>query len=285
MIAIYSLFPKLFQGESLEGLADILHETGIGSVDLLIRDGFWVTPEGLRQEAPDYVRFMQRQRIDVPFATTSYTPEMLLNDPSPLELMADLGIHSFRMGYFQYDASVSLHSQLSEARAQMEKLAELCSKHRVKAIYQVHHGRNQFIQHSMSALEIVRDLPPEHVGIMLDPGNQFYEGRESCGKAAALLGRYLAAIGVKDVAVSQDASKRHLPNKGWSTVWAPCQEGLINWHEVGESLRTLDDPIVVNLQMHYQLPDRRMQLVTLREEWAYIVNVFGKETVDRHERA
>ncbi|CAG7651739.1 hypothetical protein PAESOLCIP111_06379 [Paenibacillus solanacearum] len=275
MQAIYSLFPKLFQGESLEMLADRLHETGIGSVDLLIRDGYWVTPPGLRQEAPNYVRYMQQQRIEVPFATTSYMPEMLLNDPGPLEVMADLGIRSFRLGYFQYDASVPLNSQLKDARVQMEKLAELCSKHRVKAIYQVHHGRTHLIQHSMSALSIVHDLPPEHVGIMLDPGNQFHDGRENSGKAVALLGRYLAAIGVKDVAVIQDTSKRHLPNKGWSTVWAPCQEGLINWHEISESLQVSDDPVIVNLQMHVHLPDRRMLLDTLREEWAYVVNVFG----------
>lgn len=275
MQAAYSLFPKLFQGESLEGLADRLHETGIGSVDLLIRDGYWVTPSGFRQEALDYVRYMGQQRIEVAFATTSYTPEMLLKDSGPLEVMADLGIRSFRMGYLQYDASIPLDSQLTNARVQMEKLAELCSKHRMKAIYQVHHGRTQLIQHSMSALTIVRDLPPEHVGIMLDPGNQFHDGRENIGKAAALLGPYLAAIGVKDVAVIQDKSNRHLPNKGWSTVWAPCQEGLIDWHEISESLQVSDDPVIVNLQMHYHLPDRRMLLDTLREEWAYVVNVFG----------
>ncbi|WP_176706159.1 sugar phosphate isomerase/epimerase family protein [Paenibacillus hemerocallicola] len=276
MQAIHSLFPKLFQGESLEGLADSLHETGIGSVDLLIRDGYWVTPSGLGKEAPDYVQYMQQRRIEVPFATTSYTPEMLLKDPGPLEVMADLGIRSFRMGYLQYDASVPLDSQLTDARVRMEKLAELCSKHRMKAIYQVHHGRSQLIQHSMSALTIVRDLPPEHVGIMLDPGNQYHDGRENSGKAVALLGRYLAAIGVKDVAVMQDASKRHLPNKGWSTVWAPCQEGLIDWHEISESMQVLDSPVIVNLQMHYHLPDRRVLLDTLREEWAYVVNAFGK---------
>lgn len=276
MKAAFSFFPKMFQSESLESLADILQETGIDGVDLLIRDGYWVVPANMRRNAAAYVRYMRSRGIEVRFATTSYTPKMLEEDAEPLKVMADLGIGSFRIAYFPYDASVDYNSQLEEWRRQVARLGELCSKHRLKALYQVHHSRGQFIHHSMSALSLVRDVPPEHVGIMLDPGNQFHEGRESCAKARAVLGHYLAAIGVKDVRVSRDESKRHLPGKGWTTEWAPCQDGLIDWHEISGSLRGLDNPLLVNLQMHYDDPDRRRLLATLREEWSYINRLFGE---------
>ncbi|MDF2721123.1 MAG: xylose isomerase [Paenibacillus sp.] len=270
----YSLFPKMFQGESAESLAAILHETEIGCVDLLIRDGFWVSPAKLKEEAPAFVRYMRQQGIQVNFATTSYMPDALLNDPTPLAVMSELGIEGFRIGYFPYDPSVSIRRQLADWHAKMSKLSELCARYKVKAIYQVHHSRTQLIQHSFTALSIVEDLPPEYVGIMLDPGNQFHEGREHYGKAAALLGRYLAAVGVKDIAVRQDSANRDKPNKGWVTEWAPCQDGLINWHEISDNLSALTDPIVINLQMHYDHPDRRKLLDTLKIEWAYIESVF-----------
>lgn len=276
MKTVYSLFPKLFQHDSPDGLADVLHETGIDNVDLLIRDGYWVTPANLDREAADFVRLMRRKRIGVTFATTSYTPDMLLADPSPLAVLADLGISGFRMGYFSYKASVGIDIQLAEARARMERLAELCRTYRLKAVYQVHHGSGQLVQHSLAALSIVQGLPAEHVGIMLDPGNQFHEGREHYGKAAAVLGDYLAAFGVKDVAPRREADKGHLPGKGWATDWAPCHEGLINWREIGAGLGEADRELVINFQPFYHPHDRMLRVAALKEEAAYIRDAFSR---------
>ncbi|MDF2721642.1 MAG: xylose isomerase [Paenibacillus sp.] len=280
MKAIYSLFPKLFPDLSAASLADLLQETGFDHVDLLIRDGYWVTEAGLKQQAADFVRLMQNRGVGVVLATTSYTPDALLANPTPVEVMSDLGIGAFRMGYFRYDAKLGFEEQIASARAQMEKLAELCVKHRVKAIYQVHHSYNQLIQHSVSALSIVQGLPAEAVGIMLDPGNQFHEGREHYGKAIEVLGGYLAAVGVKDAAMSRsdDPAKRAQPNKGWTTKWVPCQDGANNWADIGAGLNKLEAtrPVIVNFQPFYDEHDRPSLVASLKAERAYIEAAFGK---------
>lgn len=283
MKAVYSLFPKLLQDVPLEALPGLLTEAGADCVDLIVRDGYWVTPSGLERESSRFVGFMRERGIGVELATTSYTPEMLLRDPDPLRILSSLGVNALRIGYFPYKPSIELSRQLSEARSQMEKLAELCSTFGMKAIYQVHHGFSQLIQHSQSALDIVSGLPAEHVGIMLDPGNQFHEGREHYGRAFTLLGNYLAAVGVKDVAPRQDPAGRSLPGKGWSASWAPCQEGLMNWYDIGKSLRTLDQPVVVNVQPFYHPSNRSLHLASLRDELTYIREAFGKEPP--HEQA
>ncbi|TMV49583.1 TIM barrel protein [Paenibacillus mesophilus] len=281
---VYSLFPKMLGQVSVERLAGILQETGYDCVDLVVRDGFWVTPGGIKQEAASFVRSMQRSGIRVEFATTAFTPETLTADSSPLDILADLGVTGFRMGYFSYTDSIGLAVQLDKARGQMEKMAELCSARGMKAVYQVHHGYSQLIQHSFSALAVVKGLPPEHVGIMLDPGNQYHEGREHFGKAVSTLGEYWAGIGVKDVVMKLDPNNKHSPGKGWSAAWSPCHEGVINWHEIGKSVRQYHRPILFNVQPFYYPQDLALHTAAMKEELAYIHSAFG-EANGSHEQA
>lgn len=276
MDVTYSLFPKMLSRLSADDLADLARDIGFDGVDLVVRDGFWVTPGGLAREAADFVAAMRRRGVRVEFATTSYTPHMLLEDSAPLHIMADLGITAFRMGYFSYHPAAGIREQLEAARAQMEKLAELCAAARIKAVYQVHHGYAQLVQHSLAALAIVQGLPAEHVGVMLDPGNQFHEGREHLGKAIRHLGAYFAGIGVKDVLPRLDPDKRHLPGKGWSAIWTPCHEGVTNWHEIGGWLRELNRPVLVNVQPFYYADDPKRHADALKQEFAYIRQAFGE---------
>lgn len=132
---------------------------------------------------------MEREGIQVQFATTSYSPDMTERDPRPLEVLAELGIRSFRMTYFQYDDKTDLLVQFAQVRRQMEIMADQCPKRGIKAVYQVHHGYNQLIQNSSAALAILQGLPSKYVGVMLDPGNQFHEGKEHNGRAVSIRSR------------------------------------------------------------------------------------------------
>ena len=276
MKPMYSLFPKLFRELSPEALAGIALEAGFDGVDLVVREGF-VAPERLREEGGEFARSMRQNGLRVEFAVTPYTPDQLMKDPSPLNTLAELGVKGFRMGYFPYDDAEGLSAQLEKARFQMAGLAELCSRFGLKAVYQVHHGYHQLIQHSFAALFLVEGLPAEHAGIMLDPGNQFREGREDFRRAVQVLGKYLAGIGVKDVAPRQDATRLHSPAKGWSEAWATCQEGITNWEELGTVLQRLEQPVVVNLQPFYEPDDHAKRQALLKEELAYIKRAFERK--------
>lgn len=273
MKPMYSLFPKLFRGLPAEALAGVAQEAGFDGVDLVVREGF-IAPERLREEGGEFVRSMRQSGLRVEFAVTPYTPDQLMKDPAPLNTLAELGVKGFRMGYFPYDDTEGLFSQLEKARFRMAGLAELCSRLGLKAVYQVHHGYHQLIQHSFAALYLVEGLPPEHAGIMLDPGNQFHEGREDFRRAVRVLGRYLAGIGVKDVAPRQDGTRLHFPAKGWSEAWATCLEGMTNWEQLGMALQKLEQPVVVNLQPFYEPDDHAKRQALLKEELAYIKRAF-----------
>lgn len=268
-----SLFPKFFQSCSADELAELAQECGFEAVDLVVRDGYWVTPQRMAEEAPAFIRTMQRHHVNVTFATTGYSPEMLAEDDTPLRVMADNGITSFRMSYFAYQAGEDLMAQMEQARMQMQRMAELCEKFGVKAVYQLHHGDRMLIQHAYEALALVNGLRSEYIGIMLDPGNQFHEGSDNWNKAIAGLGSYTAAVGVKDGAYRFRPEDAAAPNKGWSKVWTPCQEGVTNWHVIVKALRKAKFRGVFNFQPFYHSASLDLLIPALKEEVRYITKV------------
>ncbi|CAG7644528.1 sugar phosphate isomerase/epimerase family protein [Paenibacillus allorhizosphaerae] len=275
----YSLFPKFFQSCSADQLAEIALDCGFDAVDLVVRDGYWVTPERMAEEAAAFVKTMQRHKLNVTFATTGYSPEMLSEDDTPLRVMAENGIASFRMSYFSYQADEDLFAQMEKARIQMQRMAELCEKFRVKAVYQVHHGDRMLIQHTYEALALIKDLPSEYIGIMPDPGNQFHEGSDNWNKAIAGLGSYAAAVGVKDGTFRFRPEDAALPNKGWSKVWTPCQEGVTNWHVIAKALRKAGFQGVFNFQPFYHSGSLDLLIPALKEEVRYITKVLEQTEV------
>lgn len=277
MKPVFTLFPKFLQPLTLDTLATRLSEIGIDHVDLVVRDGFWVTPGGIGREAERFVEQMRKSGLGVRLATTSYTPEQLLADPEPLRILSALSVEAVRIGYFSYSPQLAWEAQLDAAARQLARLAELCDTCGIRAIYQVHHGYSQLIQHAVSARRVVEPLPSDRIGVMLDPGNQFFEGREHYGRAAELLGDHLAAIGIKDVAVQREPDRAQEPGKGWRTVWVPCHEGLIDWPAIASQLRSCKQPVLLNMQPFYEPHDTERHLAALREEWHYLKTIFAEE--------
>jgi len=269
----YSLFPKFFQNCTADQLAEVVLDCGLDAVDLVVRDGFWVTPDHMAAETSSFVKAMHRRNIKVEFATTGFSPDQLAEDDTPLRVMADHGIRSFRMSYFTYTEHEDLFAQMEKARAQMHRMAELCGKFKIKAVYQVHHGNRMLVQHTYEALAIVQGLPAEYVGVMPDPGNQFHEGSDNWNKAIAGLGAYAAAVGVKDGLYRYKSEDAALPNKGWTKSWAPCQEGVTNWTVIARALHKAKFRGVLNFQPFYCSDRPDLLIPALQEEVRYIRQV------------
>lgn len=274
MKILCSLFPKLFRGISKEELADILTETGFEAVDLLLRDGYWVDMDNMAAGSEGFINFMNKKGIKVEFATTGFSPEMLCEHQEPLRILSEAGIKSFRMSYLFYDEEKEdFFSALEKGRTQMQRMAELCARFNIKAVYQIHHGSNQLIHHSMAALYVVRDLPPEYIGIMPDAGNQFFEAHENWHRAIITLDKYMAAFGVKDGKYEYNPDEKTTESKGWKKEFAPCQEGVNNWYDIIKALKKIDFDGVLNFQPFYHENEHDKLVVTLKKELSYIKNI------------
>lgn len=231
-----SIFPKFFNNLSLPELAGLIRETGLDTTNLVVRGGFWVTPENIATELSVFIQSMAIEGLSVKFATTGYSAKELVRNSDPLKIMADNGIEYFRMGYFGYDCDV--HNAIADARADLSALAEKCEAAGIRGVYQVHHGT--LISNASAANTVINGLSSKYLGIELDPGNQCYEGWENISRSINLLGDYFCAMGIKDTVVLRDSTKINTPTKGWYREFVPLNEGVIDWYEIVRALKVAD---------------------------------------------
>ena len=267
----WSVFPKFFRRLSVDQLAGLIKEVGLDTTNAVIRDGYWVTREGLASELPAFVKAMDGHGLKVRFVTAGFMPESLLADETPLKVLADCGLTEFRMGYFQWDKSTSPGQCMEDARGQMARLAELCGKYGLRAVYQVHHGT--LVPSPWAVWYMLKDLPAEQVGVMLDPGNQVNEGWEKWHRSVKLLGDHLVSMGIKDGGVYRDGDPAG-EAKGWRrTLEVPLTEGVVNWYEVVRALKAVDFTGTFVYMPFYHQDDISAMRKVLAEEVAYLRNV------------
>ncbi len=279
MNAIFSIFPKFLRKLSAEQLAETIHKVGLDTTNLVIRDGFWCKPDSLAADVPAFLKTMKKADIKVHFATAGFMPADILADDTAVRVLADNGVREFRLGY--YKGGDEPGKTLETARGEMARLADLCDRLDVKAVYQIHHGTG--IPSPSAIWHVVEGLPGEHIGVMLDPGNQANEGFERWGRATKLLGENVAAIGVKDARVTQDTSRIGEEDKGWGTSWTTLDQGITNWYELVRSLDAIDFDGTFVWMPFYNEGEPDVMIEKLAGEVAYLRKVVNDVTTTRKE--
>lgn len=264
----WSLFPKFYQHLDLPRLADLVRKTGFDTTNMVIRDGYWVSPENMAIEVPAFVKTMEAEGLKTHFATAGFDVAALQKDDSPLAILADNGIREFRMGYFGVPEDGNVRAARRQARRDFQAMADLCERHDLRAVFQVHH--TLLLSNASSVWPLIEDLPPNRLGVMLDPGNQSFEGYEDWFKSAHLLGTHLAAVGVKDTAIAMRPDRLDRPEKGWQRWWAPIYQGVTNWHEVIGALKSIDFKGTFVFMPFYDIDDPSIMTDKLKNEVAWL---------------
>ncbi len=233
----YSVLPKFYQQYDVPQLASMVREVNLDTINLMVRDGYWVNEHNISTELPAFVKAMRSEAIDVNFATTDYSAEQLVADPAPLGIMADAGITRFRISHI-WVSNGDARASLEAAKTSLGSLERLCEKYGIQAVYQVHHGT--LIASAFAAWALVKNLHPRYIGVELDPGNQAHEGYESWDKSVSLLGDHLVAMGVKDVAWVRQPVSGDEHSKGWQTEWVPLADGITDWYDLMRALHMRD---------------------------------------------
>lgn len=270
----FSIFPKFFRSLSLEQLIELTREVGLDTANLVVREGYWCEPKTLARDTARYVQAFDRAGMAVRFATAGYMLSDLVAQPDALHVLADNGIREFRMGYFRFSGQ-DVHQALREARTELTAIVAHCERAGIRAVYQVHH--TMLISSASAAWSLVQGLPPKHVGIELDPGNQSFEGSEDGTKSVGLLGNYLTAYGIKDTRMVRDPARTGEPSKGWQREWCGLPEGEVNWHDVVRPLiRRNWAGTFVFMPFHHETDITRQRAV-LKQEVAYLRDVCARE--------
>jgi len=273
MKVTWSIFPKFYKHLKVDELAGLVREVGLDTTNLVIREGYWVTPGNLAGETKAFVEAMSKEGIEIRFATAGFVPTDLVKDDTPLAVLADNGITEFRMSYFRVEND-DVQASIAEARRQMEQIVPICEKRGIRAVYQVHHGT--LAPHSLAAWMLVHDLPSKAVGVMLDPGNQINEGFEDWRRAALLLKDHWVATGVKDMAWRRGEDAADDPTKGWSRDWVPVCDGVINWKAVMDAMRTIPFEGTFVFMPFYNHEEPALMTKGLKKGVAYLREIVGE---------
>ena len=86
MQVTWSVFPKFHKHLDARGLAEFVRDIGVDTTNMVVRDGYWVTPGKLASETPKFLNAMKAEGLELHYATTGYTPAQLVKDPTPLQV-------------------------------------------------------------------------------------------------------------------------------------------------------------------------------------------------------
>ncbi|MBD3184314.1 TIM barrel protein [Candidatus Poribacteria bacterium] len=228
-------FPKFFKELSAEKLGETLKDIGFDGVDVMVRNGYWVTYDNLSESLSEYIKIMQSFGLSTKSATTSLTN---VDDPdfeNMYSIFADNGVEMYRYGGFGYRGMGTFHEDFARARKVLEKLEKLGEKYRIKAVLQMHGGTLHYS--SSSSYFLLNGFNPEYIGSHIDPGNMVHqEGHETWEKSVDIIKPYLCYVGVKSAAAfllpHHETYKLH-----WRKLWVPLADGIIDWKNVIQSLR------------------------------------------------
>jgi len=262
------LFAKFFKHLSAAELMEHCLEAGVDGPTALVRTGYWVEPESLARDLPPFVKAAEDAGLEVRFASTSFSPAGLIEDPTPMKVLADNGVRLFRVGYVSRAATGHVRGLGNHARRMAEGVAVAAEAAGIKAVIQLHGG--QYPHSATAAYPVVKDLNPEHIAVMIDPGNNLcQEGYERWDYQIQLLGEYVAAMGTKD-ACARRTGDPAAPNKGWARRMVPAFEGEADWQRIFTELAGIGFSGPLILMPFYDTDDFPMLFANFKKEVAYL---------------
>jgi len=106
----------------------------------------------------------------------------------------------------------------------------------IRAVTQLHN--NTLIASPGMAYHVLQDLPPEWMGIELDPGNQSFDGLENWDRSARLLGKFGGGTGREGYRrhPRHGAARRAMTKAGCASG-PPIDNGVTPWNQVVRALK------------------------------------------------
>jgi sugar phosphate isomerase/epimerase len=173
-------------------------EAGFDGLDLTLRPGGHVRPENAEMGLSAARQAADASGMAIPMVSTGLTDADSPHAEAIFAAAAHYGARRLKLGYWEYRPFGTLANQVSEARARLERLAQLGRKYHVLPCVHCHSGR--FIASGGAMLYLIlRDFDPADVGAYVDPMHMTIEGgRAGWEMGLDLVAPWLALVGIKN---------------------------------------------------------------------------------------
>jgi sugar phosphate isomerase/epimerase len=154
---------------------------------------------------------------------------------SVMRAATSVGSTKMRVGPPRYDGSRRYQDLFDEARRDLEKVAALSRRYKVKACIEMHMGN--ITPSAGLAHRLVSNFDPAEIGVIFDPGNMVVEGMENFKMGLELLGPYLSHVHAKNMAWAKTGEKDGVAQ--WDRQMVQLRKGQADWTEVVAALKSV----------------------------------------------
>ncbi len=260
-------FPKQMAGASAAEIAGLTRAAGLTRCNAIVRDNYPTPPGTLSKTLGPLLSAFASEGVACPIATTGWTPADLPEAEADLAALAEARVTNVRLAQFfsggGFGKVGDVRQELADAERHLDAAADFAGKHGLRFIYQVHF---KTLHPSPSSLwPAVKELPPDRVAVMLDPGNQTIEGHEDPERSLRLFGPdRIVGCGVKDL----------LWERGTDGVishrFVPVGEGMCDWPNTLKKLKAGGFGGHLTFMPFYPVESRDALRGRLAEEVAYV---------------
>ena len=245
MIPKISIFSKHLNWLDVNGMVETAAQIGFDGVDLTIRPNGHILPTRAEEELPKAVEACEHAGIEVTMLCTSIGD---VSDPTTeviLKTACELGIKHYRMGWYHYNKTKSIDSNLDYFKSQMRDIAAMNEHFQIKGAYQNHDG-TWFGAPVWDLAIILRDIDSEWLGCQYDVLNATIEGCKSWELGFDYIAPYIHTIDIKDAV--------WLKNKDqWDVKYMPLGQGNVSFMEFFKRIRKYNIEAPMSLHLEYDL--------------------------------
>jgi len=190
-------FTKHLQWLDFDDLGMALKDAGFDGADLTVRKGGHVEPANAVSELPKAVKALHKHGISMPMAVTSISRPDENGVDTLLKALADNGVQYYRMGYLNYDYSISIEKSIEKFHGILEALAEKNAKYQICGVYQNHAG-TRLGGSIWDLLWALKGIDPNHLGCQFDVRHATFEGGRSWENDFRAIKDHIRTTVVKD---------------------------------------------------------------------------------------
>jgi sugar phosphate isomerase/epimerase len=172
----FCAFTKYLQALSFADLADAVVNAGFTGVEAPVRAGGHFTMEEAPEKLPEFVAALKDRGVGITILCTDVLRADQKGAEQCLRTAKELGIHCYRMGFYEYDLKQPVRKQLAEIAPALADVAAMNRALGVQAVYQNHSGANMVGAAVWDMLGLLEDISPDEVGLAFDIRHATIEG-------------------------------------------------------------------------------------------------------------
>jgi sugar phosphate isomerase/epimerase len=263
------LFSKPLDPYDFDFMCECAVKSGIGGFDLTVRPGGKAEPSHVESVLPRLAEEAKKYNLAFDMMVTGILSAIDPLTERVLKTASELGVKYYRLGWFEYDDKIGIRESLKKYRTVLREIVELNRKYKIHGSYQNHAGT--MIGGAVWDLDdLLRDLPPEFLGIQYDVRHATVEGANTWILGMHLIADHIQTLAVKDFIWQSINGKPE-------AVTVPLGEGMVNWELYFRTLKELNISGPVTLHIEYPLLEKGEEKLSLTQQQDIIVSKLRKD--------